>query len=92
MDMDKFDATQGTYFGWWYNPQNGRFYTTEMEETTKAIVYNGENHTLKVKTPEADQEQDWIFILRKENGEVPVKVIENVEEVKNAEVKKVFEW
>lgn len=92
LDVDKFSEGQEEYFGWWYNPQNGKFYTTEMEETTKAIVYNGENHTLKVKTPEADKEQDWIFILRKEDSEVPVKVIENVEEVKNAEVKKVFEW
>ena len=92
LDVDKFSKGQKEYFGWWYNPQNGKFYTTEMEETAKAIVYNGENHTLKVKTPEADKEQDWIFILRKEESEVPVKVIENVEDVKNVEVKKVFEW
>ena len=43
LDMDKFDATQGTYFGWWYNPQNGRFYTTKWKRPT--IVYNvAESH------------------------------------------------
>lgn len=50
LDIDRFDAAQDAYFGWWYNPQNGKFYTTELEETTKVLIYKAEDHKLKIKT------------------------------------------
>lgn len=90
--INQFGEEQEEYFGWWYNPQNGKFYTVEGKETERAVSYQAEEHKLKVKTPVAEEKQDWILILKKEEGELSIKKIAAEEETEEEKIKKVFEW
>ena len=90
--IDQFGEEQEKYFGWWYNPKNGKFYTVGGEETERAVSYQAKEHKLKVKTPVGEEKQDWLLILKKEEGELPIKKIAAEEETEEAEIKKVFEW
>lgn len=92
LSIEKLNDKQNEFYGWWYNPQNGKFYSTNYDETQNAVIYKVKDKVIKVKTPESEEKQDWLLILKQEPGERPVQLQIVDEEEETEEIKKVFEW
>ena len=91
MDLRKAGYADTAYI-WWYDPRDGKFYTSDGKETENAqkmIVSAGK---LQAESPEAGKEKDWVLIVKKEDGENPIcdKVYFDAE--KEGQLKKVFVW
>lgn len=82
---------------WWYDPREGIFRrwdaeSKELKTTEQAVRLAAEDGRVMLKSPTTGEEQDWIALLMKENGKVPVTGKTYMEEETKAGAKKVFEW
>lgn len=85
------DKKKENLYAWWWNPSDGKFYDQKNQPTEAAQEINVVGSGLSVTAPTEGEEKDWVLILMTEDGEPPVRD-KVYYELKQAEVKKVFEW
>ncbi len=92
LNLGSFALEETMLFGWWYNPRDGKYYSAQGTETKSPFHCRPEAGQLKVKTPRADQKDDWVLILRKDSPDMPVRQKTYYQEMEAGQEKKVFAW
>lgn len=85
------DEVNKEVYCWWYNPRDRKFYEDTGSVTEKPKIMCLADEKIQISAPGMGEEQDWIFIVRKKETGVPVKV-RTYFEMKEESVQKVFEW
>lgn len=91
LDLHEYGENEELYL-WWWNPSDGCFYSEENKKTESPIAKNAQDGILKVKSPSAGSQKDWILLVSKNKTECPIKTESYYEFEEQAEAKKVFEW
>lgn len=70
---------------WWFNPRNG-------ECTANSVRIDNCRREVTLAAPSSGKEEDWVLILKAEDGEMPVKAKNYGDEEEKKQAKKVFGW
>lgn len=92
LDLRGFTKEQHDIYLWWWKPAEGRFYSESNKESSLPLIHRTEDGFLKVKSPDAGAEKDWLLFICRNNTGFPVATVEYYELSENEKAKKVFEW